>query len=37
MSYIEVSNFLIQSGNDDRKALAASAEYLAYAEKQKSH
>lgn len=32
---VEISNFLIQSGNDDRKALAASAEYLAYAEKQK--
>ncbi len=32
---VEVSKFLIQSGNDDRKALAASAEYLAYAEKQK--
>ncbi len=32
---VEVSNFLIQSGNDDRKALAASVEYLAYAEKQK--
>lgn len=31
----KISNFLIQSGNDDRKALAASAEYLAYAEKQK--
>ena len=32
---LEVSNFLMESGNSDRKALAASAEYIAYAEKQK--
>lgn len=32
---IEVSNFLIQSSENDRKALVASSEYLAYAEKQK--
>lgn len=30
-----ISNFLIESGNNDRKALAASAEYLSYAQKQK--
>ena len=32
---VEVSNFLIQSGNSDRKAIAAFAEYQAYVEKKK--
>lgn len=32
---VQVSNFLIESGNNDRKAIAESAEYLAYAEKQR--
>lgn len=32
---VKISNFLLQSGNDDRKALTVSAEYIAYAEKQK--
>ena len=32
---VEMTNFVIQSGDSDRKALAQSAEYIAYAERQK--
>lgn len=32
---VEMTNFMIQSGDSDRKALAQSAEYIAYAEQQK--
>ncbi len=34
-SNLEVSNFLQESANNDRRAIAASTEYLAYAEKQR--
>ena len=32
---VAINNFLLESGNSDRKALTKSVEYLAYAEKQK--